>query len=274
MPRPLKIGIVGCGAIGSSLARAIKREFSGLAALVAVYDIEREKALNLSFKIERNNSLAASSLECLIRKSELVIEASSARASFDIARKSLSRGRDIMIMSVGGVVADFKRLCSLARSRRARIYIPSGAVSGIDALKASRLGKIKSVTLTTIKNPASFQGVSYIRERGIDLEKIRQERVIFRGNARDAIRHFPQNINVAGLLSLSGIGLKKTKVCIIASSRARRNIHEIRVVSDAGSIFTRTENLIHPDNPKTSFLAYLSAVANLKQILEPMKIGT
>jgi aspartate dehydrogenase len=98
--------------------------------------------------------------------------------------------------------------------------------------------------------------------------------VLFSGKAKEAVKFFPQNINVAAVLSLAGIGSSKTKVKIIASSKVKRNIHEIEIESEAGRVFTRTENLIHPDNPKTSFLAVLSAASLLKQILSPLRIGT
>ncbi|MFZ2357253.1 MAG: aspartate dehydrogenase domain-containing protein, partial [Candidatus Omnitrophota bacterium] len=88
------------------------------------------------------------------------------------------------------------------------------------------------------------------------------------------VKYFPQNINVAAILSIAGIGAVKTKVRIVASPKISRNIHQIEITSEAGKVFTRTENVLHPGNPKTSYLAFLSAVATLKQILEPVKIGT
>ncbi|MCM8781346.1 MAG: DUF108 domain-containing protein [Candidatus Omnitrophica bacterium] len=88
------------------------------------------------------------------------------------------------------------------------------------------------------------------------------------------MRFFPQNINVAATLSLAGIGSKNTIVRIIASPQTTRNIHQIEIESEAGRIVTRTENTVHPDNPKTSYLAVLSAVATLRDILESIRIGT
>jgi aspartate dehydrogenase len=274
MSKKLKIGIVGCGAIGSSLASAIKKDFAAQAALAALFDIDMAKSRRLSNLITRNNRLAAGSLENLIKNSDLVIEAASASASWAIARKALQEGRDIMIMSVGGIVNNYSKLFNLAKKYKARVYIPSGAISGIDGLKASALEKIKKVTLVTSKNPLSFKGVKYVEEKGICLKKLKKACVLFSGAAKDAVRYFPQNINVAAILSLAGIGSEKTKVRLIADPGVNKNIHEIEIVSDAGRVYTRTENILHPKNPKTSYLAFLSAVATLKQILEPVKIGT
>jgi aspartate dehydrogenase len=274
MPNKLKIGIVGCGAIGSSLARTIVRDFKNSALLSALYDIDPKKSERLSKSVSRNKNLTVSDLKQLIAKSDLVIEASSALSSWGIAQNVLSAGCDIMIMSVGGIIGHQDKLYNLSNKNNARVYLPSGAISGIDAIKAAKIGKIKKVVLTTRKNPVAFKGVKFIERKGIRLDKIIKDKLLFSGSAKEAIKYFPQNINVACLLSLAGIGEEFTRVRIIASPKVKKNIHEIEVASGAARIFTRTENIVHPDNPKTSYLAYLSAVATLKQILEPIKIGT
>jgi len=274
MAKRLKIGIVGCGAIGSSLARAIVRDFIRQAKVVALFDLDAGKSRRLSRSLSKKEGLAVKSLGELIRKSELVIEASSAAASAKIARESLAKGRDIMVMSVGGIVKSFKRLSGLAKRKGRRLFIPSGAISGVDGLKAAGINKIESVLLTTRKNPAAFKGVEYIKKHRIDLNKIRKDKTLYFGPAIKAVKSFPQNINVAAVLSLAGIGVDKTMVKIVASPATKKNIHEIEIVSEAAKITTRTENITHPDNPKTSFLAVLSAIATLKGILEPVMIGT
>jgi len=272
--KKLKIGIVGCGAIGSSLAAAVKREFSGAAVLSALYDIDPARSAGLCAKLRCKKSLAAPSLDRLISASGLVIESAHASSSLKIALKAVSRGKDVMIMSVGGVVGGFPKLYRAAQKNGARIYIPSGAIAGIDALKAAKLGRIEKVTLTSRKNPRAFSGVKYILDKKIDLSKIKKDTVLFSGNALAAMRNFPQNVNVAGVLSLAGIGPEKTRVEVVASPSASRNIHEIRIEGSAGSVFTRTENVLHPDNPKTSYLAVLSAMAALGQILRSARIGS
>jgi len=269
----LKIGIVGCGAIGSSLAGAIVSDFSKDAQLSALFDFDITKAQRLSNKVKRN-SLAVETLAQLIRKSRLVIECASAGSSFDIAKTALMDSKDVLIMSVGGVVGKLPYLISLAKKNKCRIFIPSGAIAGVDALKAASLQKIKKVTLTTRKNPVSFESVEYVKRKRINLKGLARDRVLFFGPAKEAVKYFPQNINVAAVLSLAGIGEERTLVKIIASPKTKRNIHEIQIDSEAGEIFTRVENILHPDNPKTSYLAVLSAMATLRQIFMPVKIGT
>jgi len=274
MAKDLRIGIVGSGAIGSSLAKKIYSGFLKRASLCALFDINSAKSISLSRSLTRDKALAVASLDELIQKSDLVIEASQAACSWAIARRVLIKKRNIMIMSVGGIINRYSQLMDLAQRNGVKVYIPSGAIAGIDALKAANLGKIRSVTLTTYKNPKSFKGVGFVEKKGIKLLAIKQDRLLFSGSAKEAVKHFPQNINVAAILSIAGIGDTKTRVRIVASPKAKRNIHEIKIVSESGSIFTRTENVLHPDNPKTSYLAYLSAVAKLKDITEPVKVGT
>jgi len=270
----LKIGIVGCGAIGTSLAKFIAKSLARQAELAGFYDIDISKSRRLCRIVLVPQGLAASSLQSLINRSGLIIECASAGSSFAIARASLIKRRDVMIMSAAGAAGNLKKLRGLAVKYHARVYIPSGAISGVDALKAASCGVIRKVTLTTYKNPRSFKGVPYIEQRGIKLSAIKKDKVIFFGPAREAVRHFPQNINVAAVLGMAGIGQDKTMIKIVASPAITRNIHQVRVQSAAADITARTENILHPENPKTSYLAVLSAAACLKQILEPVRIGT
>ena len=269
----LKIGIVGCGAIGSSLAKEIATNFRKYATLSALYDIRLEKAQSLSRKITKNTKLSVGSLGILIKKSDLVIEASAAGAAWEITRKSISARRKVMVMSVGGMVGHLDDLFTQAAKNNTQAYFPSGAISGIDALKAADIAGIKKVILTTRKHPNAFSGVDYVAKK-FKLLGLKKDKVLFTGSASGAVKYFPQNINVAAILGLAGIGMHKTKVRIIASPYVTKNIHEILIESKAAKIFTRTENVLHPQNPKTSFLAVLSAIATLKQILQPVKIGT
>jgi len=272
--KKLRIGIVGCGAIGGSLAASIIKDFKAQARLGALHDCFPERAEGLVKKLSLDKKTAVRDLARLISKSDLIIEAASAHDSLKIARSAVSRRKDILILSVGGLVNGVKELRAMAKRTGSKIYIPSGAIAGIDALKAASLKNIKSITLTTRKNPRSFLGVEYVSRRGIDLGRIKTDRVIFLGSAARAVRLFPKNINVAAILGIAGVGIESTRVRLIASPKVKRNIHEIMIESESARIFTRTENLLHPKNPKTSYLAVLSAVATLKQILEPIKIGT
>jgi aspartate dehydrogenase len=273
MSKILKIGIVGCGAIGSYLAETILNRFNEEAELSAIFDIQTEKLSILSDRLA-NKKLIALNLEDLILKSQLVIEATHTSSAYEIAQRAISFQRHIMVMSVGGILKRFFELKELAKEKKVKLLIPSGAICGIDGLKAMALSKIEKVLLTTRKNPKAFKGNIYLLRKKINLDKIREDTLLFSGNASEAIRFFPQNINICATLAIVVGDPKKIEVRIIASPHIDKNIHELEIESNAGKIFTRCENVVCPQNPKTSFLAVLSAIACLKDFIESFKIGT
>jgi len=207
---------------------------------------------------------------------DLLIESASQSAVRLIVPGALEAGCDVMVLSVGALVDEALRekIFRLAKQNNCNLYFPSGAVVGIDGINSASAGKIFSVTLTTRKPPSGLAGAPYVTCKGIELEKIDKETVIFEGPASEAVKAFPANVNVAATISLAGIGFERTKVRIIADPAASRNIHEVTVEGEFGKLFTKVENFPSPDNPKTSYLAALSAISTLKKILNPVKIGT
>lgn len=268
----IRIGIVGCGTIGAKLAKYIDADLRNKARLTAIFDIDEQKTRDLAGALRVAPEI--SGVDALIDSADLVIEAASAKISLEIAMKTIVAGKDVMVMSTGGLLKDHKTLFELAKEKNANVYLPSGAVCGLDGLKAAKFSKISRVTLTTRKPHEGFRGAPYIVKNNIALEEMRSDTVLFEGNATDAMEGFPANINVAATLSLCGVGSDKTIVRIIASPSATRNTHEIEAEGEFGRFLARTENVPSPDNPKTSYLAILSAIATLNGILERVKIGT
>lgn len=270
--KKVKIGIIGCGTIGAFLAREIVRQFSAQAELTALCDTAKDIAVRL--KKECAAGARVLSLDTLIKASGLVIEAASAQVSFTVAEKALRQGKDVMIMSTGGILDNAARLFALAKEKKARIFIPSGAIAGLDAVKAAALSGLRRITLTTRKPPEGLETAPYLKEKNIDLNRITTETLLFEGDVWEAVKGFPKNINVCAALSLAADAAKVLKIKIIVSPGSRMNIHEIEAEGDFGRIITRTENTPFPGNPKTSRLAAFSALATLKNILDPVKIGT
>ncbi len=268
----IKVGIIGCGAIGRELAFACQNRFSGEVTLEALADTDHSRSRRLQKELKPKPKLL--NADELIKRCDLVIEAASKHAAYDLAKKTLSQGKDAMIMSVGGILGKEKEVFNLAKTHRCCLYLPSGGVVGIDGLKAAGIGKIHRVTLTTRKPPQGFEDAPYVLKHGINLKNMKQEKLLFEGNAAEAVRGFPKNINVSATLSLAGIGAKKTRVRIFASPHMLVNVHEVYVVGDFGSFYTRTENFPSEQNPRTSRLAILSAVATLERILKNVKFGT
>ena len=265
----LKIGIVGCGAIGSELARAIERRFKTSAKLAYLCDSNPQAIQQLKKKLKL--SAQAVSISELVRKSDFVIEAASQKAALEIVPLAIRLKKRIMVMSVGGLL---KMNRTLSQVGQGLLYVPSGAVSGIDGLLASRYGKIKRVTLTTRKPLASLKDAPFFKKSKWSKKEIKKPTVIFEGSAASAIEQFPQNINVAATLSLAGIGAKRTRVRIVTSPTYTCNSHQIELEGSFGRIRTLTENVPSKANPKTSALAIYSAIACLEKIFSPFKIGT
>lgn len=268
----IKVGIIGCGTIGHELALACRKHFSEEVTLEALADLDAARARRLAGSLRPKPRVLSG--DDLIRRCDLVIEAASKQAAYETARKALSLGKEVMIMSAGGLLGREREILELARTHRSCLYLPSGGVVGIDGLKAARIGRIYRVTLTTRKPPQGFEDAPYVLKHGINLRNLKQERLLFEGDALAAVRGFPKNINVSATLSLAGIGAKKTRVRIIACPHMLVNVHEVYVQGDAGTFYTRTENFPSEQNPKTSRLAILSAVATLERILKNIKIGT
>lgn len=260
----LKVGLIGCGAIGTILAKAIDSGKAGRAELVAIYDARGESASALERKLKSKCCVSSTFAELLESDADLVVEAASQQAVREYGEKILREGKSLVVMSVGALLDEglLARLEKAAKGSGAKIHVPTGAVLAIDAVKAASIGGITSVELTTSKPPHAL---------GIEASR---KKVIFRGSAEEAVRRFPQNINVAATLSLAGIGKKRTKVVIIADPKLRKNVHELKVRAKSGDFRATIENLPSPENPKTSYIAALSAIQLLKNLTESVRIGT
>ncbi|MGD2278948.1 MAG: aspartate dehydrogenase [Candidatus Omnitrophota bacterium] len=265
------IGLVGCGVIGTELAVYADRELKDRINKIVLYDTDPQKSATLVKKL--SGVVVAGSIEEIVAGSDLVVEAAAPGAVAEILRMAIANKKDAMIMSVGGILGN-EGLLYDAEERGVKILVPSGAIAGIDAVKAAKQAGLESVTITTRKPPKSIKGAPFLAENNIDIDKITEETVIFEGNAEDAIKGFPKNVNVSALLSISGLGPERTKVRIVISPEYTRNSHEIEVKGKAGTIRTRTENVPSPDNPKTSYLAALAAIAALRGYFDSVRIGT
>jgi len=266
----IKAGIIGCGTIGSEIARYIDTQLPQM-ELAAICDALPQKAKELADNLVRRPAIF--DMDRLIEVSDLVVEAASKEVCKEVVRKCVEKGKHIMVMSTGGILENLGAL-DLIRKKGIHLYLPSGAIAGIDALKAAKIGEIHSVTLTTRKPPQALAGAPFIVQNNIKLGEIKEETLLFEGSALEAINAFPANINVAATLSIAGIGAKRTRVRIFASPGLEVNIHEVEVAGEFGKFIARTENLPSPKNPKTSYLAVLSAMAMLKEIAETVRIGT
>lgn len=267
--RTLRVGLVGAGAMGSIIARAV-----GLgevrAALTGVADLEPERARAAA--AESGAGVIVGTIPEVAEVADLLVEAAGAGVVRPVLEAAARRGRDVVILSVGGLL-DLGDTIAEAMDAGVHVYCPSGAIAGLDAVKAAGGGEIRTARLTTRKPPAGLAGAPYLDERGIDVSALETPVTVFEGTAREACRAFPANINVSAALSLAGIGADRTEVRLIADPTIQRNIHEIEVTGDFGVIRTVTEN-VPSENPRTSRLAALSAIALLKGLTGSPRVGT
>lgn len=270
----MRVALIGCGAIGKVIARAI-RDGVVDAALECLYDLEERRCMELAELFEEKPRIC-SIREVLNSKAELVVEAASQEAVREYAMDVLKAGKSLLVMSVGALLDEgfYNALEDAARANKGKIYVPSGALGGLDALKAASIGEVYEVKLVTTKHPRALKGAPYLRRHGIRAEDIKRKRVLYEGSASEAVREFPANVNVSAALSLAGIGAARTRVVIIADPGAEGNIHEVVVKGDFGGFTLRFENLPSPENPGTSFLAALSAIATLRRLSSPIEVGT
>ena len=270
-----RIGLLGCGAIGTQIALAID---SGKipAKLTHVYDISKERASSLISKLKTKPEITQNAALLASSPVDLIVEAASQDAVRDNALTILQNRKDLMIMSVGALLDEsiFDVILEGCKDFKKHVYLPSGAIAGLDAIKSVK-DELESLTLVTTKNPKSLKGAKFFETSDINLDKIKEPTTIFEGNAEDAVRLFPANINVAALLSLTGLGNKNTKVRIVADPNTDKNTHQIEANGKFGKISIKVENVPDQNNPKTSRLAILSAIECLRSICsEDIRIGT
>lgn len=254
----MKVGILGCGAIANIITNFAAEGKLGV-DLKFFYDRDMERAENLASQVDGTVVL---DINQMLDHVDLVIETAAPQAVVEIVPQILQRGKDVIVMSVGALMdPEFRNhLEEIAKKNNSRIYAPSGAIVGLDGIKAASIGKIREVKLVTRKPPKSL---------GISTQK---EKVLYEGKAKDAVLKFPMNINVAAALSIA-CG-REVDVKIIADPKVDRNSHEVRVVGDFGELETITHNMRCSINPKTSVLAAYSAIKLLKSLNENLHIGT
>jgi len=255
----MNLGIIGCGAIGTDVAKAADKMKE--IEKIYLFDINKKASEKLCKVIKKAE---VQPVENFLKQVDVVFEAASQQAVNEYAEEIIIAGKDLVLMSVGSLFDDKirKKLEKIAREKRCKIFLPSGAVCGIDGVLSGSVDIIDEVTLVTTKPPSSLD------------KKYNKRQVVFEGNARDAVKKFPMNINVAASLSLAGVGFDKTKVEIVVDPVVNRISHKILAHGKFGRLRAEVENMPNPNNPRSSYMASLSAIATLKKIINPIQIGS
>ena len=268
--QPLKVGLAGLGAVGLEVARRLETGIPGL-VLTAVSVRNPDKARRNLPQV--GEAIALLAAEALGEACDVVVECLPPAMFRTVAEPAIELGRIFMPLSVGQLLENWD-LVARAKETGARILVPTGALIGLDAVRAAAEGTIRSVTMITRKPPNGLDGAPYLVARGISLKGLNAARKVFDGSAREGARGFPENVNVAAALSLAGIGPDKTRLEIWADPALDRNTHRIEVDADTARFSMAIENVPSAANPKTGRIVALSTVAALRGLVSELKVGT
>jgi len=271
----VKVAFLGGGAIARLALEHIARGDLGDVTPVAVLG---RSAASPARALARRYALAyCTDLQGLAAmKPDVVVEAASHEAVRQHAETLLRAGISLIVLSGGALHDDAlrSRLEGAAAQHGALLYVPSGGIGGLDALKAVVAAGCDSVEIAVTKPPAAWKNIEYVERLGVDLDGLREARTLFEGSAREGVPHFPQNVNIAAVLSMAGIGFDRTRLKVVADPALRFNTHYITVRGRTGTISLKFESVPFADNPKTAMLASYSALAALKEFGGRWRYGT
>ncbi len=261
----MRLAIIGGGTIARLALEHIGRgqlEDARVVCIMGRDDSARARELAGEYGIV----YAATLSELLAQSPDVVLEAASHQAIREYAERVLTAGATLIVLSAGALCDDAlrARLEQVARTHHALLYVPSGGIGGLDALKAACIAGVDHVSITVSKPPRAWKNIAYVESLGIALETLTVPQTLYDGPARNGVPLFPANVNIAAVLSMAGIGFDATRLTVVADPGIVHNTHRIEVRGKSGNIRIELENVPAPDNPKTAWLACYSALAALQ----------
>lgn len=265
-----KVGIAGFGTIGAAVGRRLQAGLSDM-TLTAVTSGRAEKA---RAALDAMGSAApVVSPEELAARCEIIVECAPTEAFLEIARPAMLAGRQMVTVSAAALL-EHMEVVDLAREKGGRIIMATGALLGLDAVRAAAQGEIREVTMITRKPSKSLVGAPHLAKIGVDVMALTEPKLLFDGSAREGARGFPANVNVAAALALAGVGPDRTRLQIWADPALERNTHTIKVDADSASFEMKIQNVPSPEKPGTGKITALSMIAALDSLVTPLRVGT
>lgn len=255
-PVPLRIGLIGFGALARQLTDMLGPQQAEWIALV------RDNSTSyLPAHVRSVTRLA----DFIAARPSAVVEVAGPSAVAEHAPPLLEAGIPVVLASVGAL--SDPSLClqldAAQRSTGTQMVLPAGAVGGLDYLRAISILRDARIRYTSRKPAAAW--TNELAARGLDAENA--EVVLFEGTPEEAAKLYPKNLNSALTIMLA-VRPAPLTVRVVADPKAEGNTHEIEAVSSAGTAFMRFVNAPSPDNPKTSAVTALSLLVALRQLLE------
>ena len=271
----MRIALLGAGTIARLVLEHVRQgDIPGVevVAVAARPGSARAAALAREFAVPAADGRPA----LLAHRPDAVLEAASHDALREHLVPLLEAGKSVVVLSAGALADDALRAAAEAASARtgAQLYVPSGGIGGLDALKGACAAGVSEVSIEVAKPPAAWKKIPFVERLGVDLDGLTSPAVLFEGPARAGVPHFPQNVNIAAVLSMAGIGFDRTRLKVVANPSLTHNTHTIRIAGASGRISVLLENVPSPENPKTALLACYSALAALRQLASPIRYGT
>ena len=266
----MKVGIAGFGSIGKPVAAALDNGIVGL-TLTAICVKDKNKAIR-SMETLATPVPVVGPLE-LAETCDIIVECVPKHAFLEIVKPAIEKAKKVITVSGAGILAHPK-VVELAKQNNSQIILATGALLGLDAVRAAAEGEILSVQMKTRKPPRSLSGAPYLIENNISISDLKEPLKVFDGTARQGAEGFPANVNVAAALGLAGVGADKTLLQIWADPALERNTHSIEIEADSARLKFSIENVPSEENPGTGKITALSVIATLRSLTTPLKIGT
>ena len=266
-----RAAIAGLGVIGMRVAKYLDEGAVPNISLSAVASRDPAKAAAASESLQSPPKVMP--IESLADAADVIIDCTPAAIFRDVAVPAIEKGAIFMPLSVAALL-DNMDLVERARETGAQIIVPTGALIGLDTVRAMAVGEIHSVVLETRKPPNGLAGAPHLINNNISVDGLDEPKRVFKGNAREAARGFPANVNVAAALSLAGIGPDKTEVEVWADPTINRNMQTVKISSDSGEASMTMNNVPSVENPKTGRIVAQSVIATLQRLTAPLISGT
>ncbi len=267
----LKVALAGIGAIGLKVAVWLDTEAADGLELVAVSARDKDGARRKLAGLSRSPEIME--VRELAAHADIVVECAPPPLFRDVAGPVVEGGKTLVALTATQLLVN-EDLVERAKETGARIIVPTGALLGLDAVRAAAEGSIHSIVMRTRKPPAGLKSAPFVVDQGIVLDGLNEAKCLFSGSVRDAAQKFPANVNVSVALALAGVGPDETRYEVWADPEVTRNTHSIKVDADSARFEMSIEGTPTEENPATGKLTPLSVITTLKDMVRTLRVGS